>query len=75
MFLPSEVVGEQGEERESEDAELKPSEPKKQRIEWRGKKRRVREAMGQSRSQGEEVGPDSRQSEEDGKRSWTSVTC
>lgn len=69
MLLLSEVVGEQGEERESEDAELKPSEPKKQKIERRGQKRRAMEAVDQSQSQGEEVRPDSQQSEDDdGKR-------
>ena len=64
MFLLSEIVREQGEERESEDAELKPSEPKKQKIERRGQKRRAMETMDHSQSQGEEV----QQSEDDGKR-------
>ena len=64
MFLLSEIVREQGEERESEDAELKPSEPKKQKIERRGQKRRAMETMDHSQSQEEEV----QQSEDDGKR-------
>ena len=64
MFLLSEIVREQGEERESEDAELKPSEPKRQKIERRGQKRRAMETMDHSQSQGEEV----QQSEDDGKR-------
>lgn len=64
MFLLSEIMREQGEERESEDAELKPSEPKKQKIERRGQKRRAIETMDHSQSQGEEV----QQSEDDGKR-------
>ena len=64
MFLLSEIVREQGEERESEDAELKPSEPKKQKIERKGQKRRAMETMDHSQSQGEEV----QQSEDDGKR-------
>ena len=64
MFLLSEIVQEQGEERESEDAELKPSKPKKQKIERRGQKRRAMETMDCSQSQGEEV----QQSEDDGKR-------
>ena len=55
---------EQGEERVSEDAELKPSEAKKQKIERRGQKRRAMETMDHSQSQGEEV----QQSEDDGKR-------
>lgn len=68
LFLPSEVVEEQGQERESEDAELKPSEPKKKRIERRRQKSRVMEVEDQSQSQGEEDGSGSQQSEDEGKR-------
>ena len=68
MFLLSEVVEEQGEERESEDAELKPSKPKKQRIERRWQKSRVMEGEDQSQSQEEEDGSGLQQSEDEGKR-------
>ena len=68
MFLPSEVVEEEGEERESEDAELKPSKPKKQRIERRWQQSRVMEGEDQSQSQEEEDGSGLQQSEDEGKR-------
>ena len=55
------------EQGEDEDMELKPSEPKKQRVEKQKRRKRTSEGVTRSQSRTEEVVADPQQSEDDGR--------